>query len=53
MLSTAPIRVPGNGDIRRERTVAAAVLRPDIGELRLWPGDPAAATECVYYTNRG
>lgn len=48
LLSTAPIRVPANGDIRRERTVAAVVLRPDLGELRLWPGDPAAATEQVH-----
>lgn len=43
-LSTAPIRVPDHGDIRRERTVAAAVLLPAAGELRLRPGDPALAT---------
>jgi len=47
LLSTAPIYVPDNGDIRRERTVAAVVLRPDLGEMRLWPGDPANAKECV------
>ncbi|MEV6593956.1 C45 family peptidase [Streptomyces acidicola] len=41
LLSKAPIRVEGNGDIRRERTVAAVVLRPDLGELHLRPGDPA------------
>ncbi|MFE4054829.1 C45 family autoproteolytic acyltransferase/hydrolase [Streptomyces sp. NPDC059096] len=41
VLSQAPIRVEGNGDIRRERTVAAVVLRPDLGELHIRPGDPA------------
>ncbi|MGW6907783.1 C45 family autoproteolytic acyltransferase/hydolase [Streptomyces sp. NPDC054940] len=41
LLSAAPIRVEGNGDIRRERTVAAVVLRPDLGELHVRPGDPA------------
>jgi hypothetical protein len=44
LLSTPPIRVPGNGDIRRERTVAATVLLPALGELRLRPGDPALST---------
>lgn len=48
LLSTAPICVPDNGDIRRERTVAAVVLRPDTGEMRLWPGDPSIAQECVF-----
>ena len=43
LLSTPPIRVPGNDDIRRERTVAAAVLLPALGELRLRPGDPASS----------
>ncbi|MFI6980914.1 C45 family autoproteolytic acyltransferase/hydrolase [Embleya sp. NPDC050154] len=41
LLSRAPIRVEGNGDVRRERTVAAVVLRPDLGELHVRPGDPA------------
>lgn len=41
LLSQAPIRVEGNGDIRRERTVSAVVLRPDLGELHVRPGDPA------------
>ncbi|WP_331767512.1 C45 family peptidase [Embleya sp. NBC_00896] len=41
LLSAAPIRVEGNGDIRRERTVAAVVMRPDLGELHVRPGDPA------------
>ncbi len=44
LLSTPPIRVPDNGDIRRERTVAAAVLLPALGELRLRPGDPSLST---------
>jgi len=48
LLSAAPICVPDNGDIRRERTVAAVVLRPDMGEMRLWPGDPSIAKECVF-----
>jgi len=48
LLSAVPIRVPDNGDVRRERTVAAVVLRPDLGELRLWPGDPSVARECVF-----
>lgn len=42
LLAARPIFVPDNGDIRRERTVAAVVMRPDLGELRLWPGDPSA-----------
>ena len=41
VLSRAPLRVEGNGDIRRERTVAAVVLRPGLGELHVRPGDPA------------
>ncbi|MFF4251309.1 C45 family autoproteolytic acyltransferase/hydrolase [Streptomyces sp. NPDC001663] len=48
LLSTPPILVPDNGDIRRERTVAAVILRPDLGEMRLWPGDPSAVPEQVH-----
>jgi hypothetical protein len=52
LLSAAPLCVPDHGDIRRERTVAAVLLRPDLGELRLWPGDPSipqqTAAGCVY-----
>ena len=48
LLSTPPIFVPGSGDIRRERTVAAVILRPDLGEIRLWPGDPSTAKEQVH-----
>jgi hypothetical protein len=43
LLSAAPVRVEGTGDIRRERTVAAVVMRPDLGELHVRPGDPAAS----------
>lgn len=35
LLSTPPIFVRDNGDIRRERTVAVAVLRPAHGDLHL------------------
>ncbi|CAM4012984.1 C45 family peptidase [Nocardia ninae] len=46
VLSAPPINVTDNGDIRRERTVAAVVLCPGRGRLYLRPGDPAAhATE--------
>lgn len=48
LLSSPPICVPANGDIRRERTVAAVVMRPDVGELRLWPGDPSKVREQVH-----
>lgn len=48
LLATPPILVPDNGDIRRERTVAAVLLRPDLGEFRLWPGDPSTAQEHVH-----
>jgi isopenicillin-N N-acyltransferase-like protein len=48
LLSTEPIRVAGNGDIRRMRTVAAVVLKPALGELHLRPGDPATGTTRVF-----
>jgi hypothetical protein len=48
LLLTPPVFVPDNGDIRRERTVAAVVLRPDLGEIRLWSGDPSTAEEHVH-----
>ncbi|MFJ5259386.1 C45 family autoproteolytic acyltransferase/hydrolase [Streptomyces sp. NPDC088387] len=43
LLSQPPIRVPDDGDIRRERTVAAVVLDPVNGALHLRPGDPLLA----------
>lgn len=46
LLSRPPICVPDNGDIRRERTVAAVVAFPRRGELHVRPGDPSrSATE--------
>lgn len=48
LLATPPILVPDNGDIRRERTVAAVLMRPDLRELRLWPGDPSLVPEQVH-----
>lgn len=41
VLSAPPINVTDNGDIRRERTVAAVVLCPGRGQLHLRPGNPA------------
>ena len=41
LLSAPPICVADTGDIRRERTVAAVVLRPNRGELHVRPGDPS------------
>lgn len=41
LLSRPPICVPDRGDIRAERTVAAAVLHPAAGTLHLRPGDPS------------
>lgn len=48
LLSTPPVCVADNGDIRRERTVAAVLMRPDRREFLLWPGNPAAATAPVH-----
>ncbi|MFD2421785.1 C45 family autoproteolytic acyltransferase/hydolase [Amycolatopsis pigmentata] len=44
LLATAPIRVEGTGDLRRERTVAAVVVWPRRGELLVRPGDPVLST---------
>lgn len=43
LLSQPDICVAGNGDIRRERTVAAVVLLPGERELHVRPGHPAAS----------
>lgn len=48
LLSAPPLCVADNGDIRRERTVAAAVLLPREGELRLRPGDPSRSATHVF-----
>jgi hypothetical protein len=41
VLAQPPICVPDEGDIRRDRTVAAVVMLPARGELHLRPGDPS------------
>lgn len=40
LLSTPPIFVPDNGDIRRERTVAVVAMRPALGEVHLLGSRP-------------
>ncbi|WP_207934226.1 C45 family peptidase [Actinomadura sp. KC06] len=52
VLAERPIRVPDHGDIRRERTVAAVVMRPGRGELHLRPGDPALSATRTYQLSR-
>ncbi|MGW5478102.1 C45 family autoproteolytic acyltransferase/hydolase [Streptomyces sp. NPDC004008] len=42
LLSTPPIFVPDNGDIRRERTVAVVAMRPAVGDLHLLGSRPSA-----------
>jgi isopenicillin-N N-acyltransferase-like protein len=41
LLCEPPIRVPDEGDISRDRTVATVVMLPAAGELYVRPGDPA------------
>jgi hypothetical protein len=48
VLATAPICVPDEGDIRRDRTVAAVVMLPARGELHLRPGDPSRSHTTVF-----
>ncbi|MFI9269499.1 C45 family autoproteolytic acyltransferase/hydrolase [Kitasatospora sp. NPDC052896] len=48
LLSEPPICVPDEGDIRRERTVAAVVMLPDRGELHVRPGDPSRSSTQVF-----
>lgn len=48
MLARTPFTIPGNGDIRRERTVAAAVALPGRGELHIRPGDPSRSSTEVF-----
>jgi hypothetical protein len=48
LLSRPPILVPDHGEIRRERTVAAAVLLPGRGELHVRRGDPSRSTTTVF-----
>lgn len=44
VMAEPPICVADNGDIRRERTVAAVVLLPDRGEMHVRPGDPSRSS---------
>jgi predicted choloylglycine hydrolase len=48
VLAQPPICVPDEGDIRRDRTVAAVVLLPGRGELHLRPGDPSRSRTHVF-----
>ncbi|GAA3238602.1 C45 family peptidase [Streptomyces lavendulae] len=48
LLSRPPVRVPDRGDIRAERTVAAAVMFPASGQLHVRPGDPARSRTRVF-----
>jgi hypothetical protein len=44
ILGRPPVRVDDTGDIRREKTVATVVIRPDRGELHVRPGASASGT---------
>jgi isopenicillin-N N-acyltransferase-like protein len=48
LLTQPAICVGDTGDIRRERTVAAAVMLPERGELHLRPGDPSRTSTQVF-----
>ncbi|WP_199487549.1 C45 family autoproteolytic acyltransferase/hydolase [Actinomadura spongiicola] len=48
VLSAPPIRVPDEGDIRLDKTVAAVVMRPDQGRLYVRPGDPSRSRTHVF-----
>jgi isopenicillin-N N-acyltransferase-like protein len=48
VLAQPPICVPDEGDIRRDRTVAAVVMLPARGELHLRPGDPSRQRTHVF-----
>ncbi|AZK94373.1 MULTISPECIES: C45 family autoproteolytic acyltransferase/hydolase [Streptomyces] len=41
LLSAPPVFVPGNGNIRRERTVAMVAMRPAFGDLHLLGSRPS------------
>lgn len=50
--SEAPLCVADNGDIRRERTVAAAVMLPEQGIMLVRPGNPAVnQTQCFSFSD--
>jgi hypothetical protein len=52
LFTKPPVCTPDTGDIRRERTVAAVVLRPDLGELHLRPGDPSRSVTQAFRLDR-
>jgi isopenicillin-N N-acyltransferase-like protein len=44
-----PIRVRGNGDIRRERTVGTVIMSPEDGIMHVRRGDPAFASTQTFH----
>ncbi|MFG2000947.1 C45 family autoproteolytic acyltransferase/hydrolase [Spirillospora sp. NPDC048911] len=48
VLSSPPICVPDDGDIRLERTVAAVVMHPGQGRMHVRPGDPSRSRTHVF-----
>lgn len=48
LFSASPICVKSTGNIRRERTVAAVVMSPMLGELNLRCGDPSLSKTVTY-----
>jgi predicted choloylglycine hydrolase len=53
LFSRAPVCVQDNGDIRRERTVAAVVMQPLSGIFYLRPGDPYRSTTQIFSLTKG
>jgi hypothetical protein len=52
LLSGPVICVGDTGDIRRERTVAAVVMLPHLGELHVRPGNPAVSRTHAFRIER-
>ncbi|MFY1675646.1 C45 family autoproteolytic acyltransferase/hydolase [Streptomyces sp. WMMC905] len=50
VLTTPPVFVPDDGDIRRERTVAVVAMRPREGELRLLGSRPDQEARVFSFT---
>ncbi|MBJ9977626.1 peptidase C45 [Pseudomonas sp. S75] len=48
LFCAAPICVKGTGNIRKERTVAAVVMRPTHAEMQLRCGDPSLSNTSTY-----
>ena len=49
LFCSEPVMVPGTGDRRREKTVAAVVLQPETGHAHLRCGDPRVA-DTLHFT---